>query len=266
MQVFITAILAAAVLMPQVTITESADVVNLIAESAQSLKSFRGKFVERNGSTVTKGDVFYKRPDKFMLIYQTPKAIVANDTGELQTIVCNGSKLWIYLPRIHVVSEQDVKNDVTAGLVSGKGVLRLKEDYYFNFYGRRATETVSAFRAADLIVDDGKKKRTTADNAVDSYLEQDERQAYHMLLTPKTHMRTTDKAGFSQLHVWIDGHGMIIRSLGISTTRKQIEYVFTDIERNIDINNDRFEFSMPDNVQVVRNNLVTAKKKKDEEK
>lgn len=246
-----------AMLYPQPKIAESGEVVNLLTANMKDLASFRGRFVERNGNTVTKGDVFYKRPNKFMLEYKSPKSAVTGDNGKNQAVVCNGTKLWIYLPRIHVVSEQDVKTEV-AGLYTGKGVLRLKEDYYFNFFGKREMEVLSAFRAADLT---GSEKKN---DAVDDYLAADDRQAYHMFLTPKPHMKTTDKAGFTSLHVWIDKSGMILRSLGMSTTRKAVEYVFTDIERNVDINDTVFDFLIPDNVQVVRNNLVAPKKKKDE--
>ncbi|MEK6794578.1 MAG: outer-membrane lipoprotein carrier protein LolA [Spirochaetota bacterium] len=254
--IILSAVLSA-LLFPQPKIAESSEVVNLLVANQQHLSSFRGRFIERNGTTVTKGEVCYKRPNKFMLEYKSPKSVVTGDNGKNQAVVCNGTKLWIYLPRIHVVSEQDVKTEV-AGLYTGKGVLRLKEDYYFNFFGKREMEELRAFRATDLT---GSEKKT---DAVDEYLEQDARQAYHMFLTPKPHLKTTDKAGFTSIHVWIDKSGMILRSLGVSTTRKAVEYVFSDIERNVDINDATFDFLIPDNVQVVRNNLVAPKKKKED--
>lgn len=233
----------------QVSIKESKDIVNLLTGHYSSVKAWQGRFIQRIGSKVYKGDVYYKSPDKFRLDYKTPRSEVMLDDN-YRTILSDGETLTTYLPTMHVVSKQALGEKIGFPS-SGKGILRLKSEYYFDFYGQREPEKLSMFRSSDL------PGATEGDSTVDTYLLGDERSAYHMYLRPKK--RSVDKSGFRGIHLWIDESGMIIRSLGMSTTHEIVEFVFRDIESDVDIADKTFEFDTPAGVQILNNNFVPEK-------
>lgn len=210
----------------------------LMAKRFSSMRGFSARFTERNGSKIYSGQILYKTPNKFKLTY--------NERSNSHQIVSNGETLWIYLPKIRVVSEQDVSGNVDgSALYTSSGVNRLLREYNFNFYDKREPVAVNSF-------DDNNLQIEGYDSS--SYTKNDRRLAYHMLLTPKK--PSVDRTGFIRIHLWVDRNGMIIRMLGVSTTRTPVEYLFWDINYSDIYSDEAFNLDIPPNVQVLKNDLV----------
>lgn len=223
-------------LFPQAIMTPE-KIVSLMSNRFTTMKGFSASFIERNDTKIARGKIIYKRPNKFKMTY--------NSSADNQSIYFNGETLWIFLPKIRVVSEQKIEDIDTGSFYTKNGVGRLLSQYNFNFYGERSLLPINAFKDADLNV---------AGYDSSSYISSDTRIAYHMLLTPK--QASVDKTGFTKIHLWIAQDGMIIRILGISTTRAAVEYVFNTINYNDIYNDDMFEPEIPQGMQVLRNALV----------
>lgn len=219
------------------------DVINLLVANDERTTGFQAKFIQRMDTKVYRGDISVKKGGKFRITYRSPVDQVRGANGLFQETVCNGKMLWTYIPRSRVVAEQKLSSP------SGpKTSSRLVSDYNFSFFdNKRDLMPLNAFRAADL------GKHAGSD---ESYLATDARRAYHMVLKPKPGKQRTDKAGFSTLHVWIDETGMVLRSLGVSTTGNVVEYVFTDIDKNVEIPDSAFDFIAPQGEQVMHNVFV----------
>lgn len=212
-------------------------IVNIMSNRFETMRGFSASFVERNDDKLSRGKIIYKKPNKFKMTY--------NAGADNQAIYCNGETLWIFLPKIKVVSEQKLDNTSSGGFYTKNGVGRLVSQYNFDFYGERALTPINAFKDSELNI--------TGYNS-SSYISSDTRPAYHMLLTPK--QASVDKTGFTKIHLWVAQDGMILRILGISTTKAAIEYVFDTINYNDIYNDEAFEPEIPQGMQVLRNALV----------
>lgn len=209
-------------------------VVSLMNNRYENLKGFSARFVERNGNRVLYGEMLYKKPNKFKITY----------SREDQSIYCNGETLWIFLPKIRVVSEQKLEGS-SSPLYTKSGVARLLSQYNIDFYGDRKLSKISSFKGDELNI-------SGYDSS--SYTANDDRQAYHMLLTPK--QASVDKTGFVRIHLWIDSQGTMLRILGISTTKSVVEYLFTSISVGDVYSDEIFEADIPQSMQVLKNALV----------
>jgi len=223
-------------LYPQ-TIRTTDSVSELMAKKFASMRGFSANFLEKNNDKIYRGRIFYKNPNKFKLVY--------NQSSDSHQIVSNGETLWIYLPRIRVVSEQKISDSSSSALYTKEGVNRLLTQYNFNFYDERELVGLDTFDDDDLGVDGYTSS---------SYISGDERLAYHMLLTPK--QASVEKTGFIRIHLWIDTDGMIIRMLGVSTTKIPVEYLFWNINYHDVYSDGAFELEVPQGVQVLKNDLV----------
>lgn len=223
-------------LYPQ-TIRTTDSVSELMAKRFASMRGFSANFLEKNDDKIYRGRIFYKNPNKFKLVY--------NSSSDSHQIVSNGETLWIYLPKIRVVSEQKISEDTGGALYTKDGVNRLLRQYNFNFYDERGLVKLDAFNDDDLGVDGYTSS---------SYISGDTRLAYHMLLTPK--QASVERTGFIKIHLWIDTDGMIIRMLGVSTTKVPVEYLFWNINYHDIYSDGAFELEVPQGVQVLKNDLV----------
>lgn len=225
----------------QVGSIDTKDVVALVKENYSTMKTMRAKFIQRVRSQVTEGDITYQSPNKLKMIYTAPIDQVTYK-GRSQTIVCDGSKLYIYLPQQQIVCIQSLSSakNVTGGVLTPSGAVRLTEEYYFSFYNKSELEPLNHFEGES------------------TYLVNDLRMAYHMVLTPTK--RYVGMVGFTRIHLWVDRTGMIIRVRGQSTSQRTVEYVFQKIERNIDVSAKTFRFSNPADVQIIRENLIPKRR------
>lgn len=247
-----------ALLTASITIKESSDIIDLLVDNYKGLESFQGKFIQRLGDDVYEGDVYYKSPSKFKMIFKKPARKVSLSGGRYQTICSDGETLWTYVPNLYAASEQEITEDSGHYVSTSKGILRLKNEYYFLFYNnKREPEPLSAFRNSDLL------NYKPGEYEPDKYLEEDSREAYHMRL--RSIRGKARKTGFYSIHLWIDESGMIIRSTGYTTGHRVVEFVFKDIQKNVPIADKFFIFDPPAGVQMFENNFVPVEEEKEEE-
>ncbi|OEJ13970.1 hypothetical protein BFL38_04330 [Brachyspira hampsonii] len=213
-------------------------VVSMISNRFSAIKGFSANFVERNGERVSYGDVITKNPNLFRMQYSSG--------GNGQSIYCNGETLWIIFPRNNVVAEQKLNYGDSGAIYTPEGIMRLTTKFNIDFYNERGLVSVNSFNDSEL----GIAKYNS------SYAANDNRKAYHMLLTSK--QASVDRTGFTKIHLWVDNTGMIIRILGITTTNVPVEYLFTSIRYNpnYEDNNKDFEPEISENMQVLKDGLV----------
>ena len=211
-------------------------VVSMISNRFSTIKGFSANFVERNGEKVSYGNVITKNPNLFRMQYSSG--------GNGQSIYCNGETLWIIFPRNNVVAEQKLNYGDSGAIYTPEGIMRLTTKFNIDFYNERELVSVNSFNDSEL----GIAKYNS------SYAANDNRKAYHMLLTSK--QASVDRTGFTKIHLWVDNTGMIIRILGITTTNVPVEYLFTSIRYNpnYEDNNKDFEPEISEKDGLVPNN------------
>ncbi len=213
-------------------------VVSMISNRFSTINGFAANFVERNGEKVSQGNVITKNPNLFRLQYSSG--------GNGQSVYCNGETLWIIFPRNNVVAEQKLNYGDSGSIYTAEGIMRLTTKFNIDFYNERSLVSINSFNDSEL----GIAKYNSA------YAANDNRRAYHMLLTSK--QASVDRTGFTKIHLWVDETGMIIRILGITTTNVPVEYLFTSIRYNpkYEDNNKDFEPEIPEDMQVLKDGLV----------
>ncbi|WP_304353611.1 outer membrane lipoprotein carrier protein LolA [Brachyspira innocens] len=214
-------------------------VVSMISNRFSKINGFSANFVERNGEKLSYGKLITKNPNLFKMEYTSG----ANG----QSIYCNGETLWIIFPRNNVVAEQKLNYGDSGAIYTAEGILRLTSKFNIDFYNERELVAINSFKDSEL----GIAKYNSA-----SYAGNDNRRAYHMLLTSK--QASVDRTGFTKIHLWVDDTGMIIRILGITTTNVPVEYLFTSIRYNprYEDGNKDFEPVIEENMQVLKDGLV----------
>ncbi|WP_295161785.1 outer membrane lipoprotein carrier protein LolA [uncultured Brachyspira sp.] len=213
-------------------------VVSMISNRFSGIKGFAADFAERNGEKVSYGSVITKNPNLFRIRYSSG--------GNGQSIYCNGKTLWILFPRNNVVSEQKLNYGDSGAIYTAQGILRLTAKFNIDFYNERGLVPVNNFLDSEL----GIAKYNS------SYAANDNRMAYHMLLTSK--QASVDRTGFTKIHLWVDDTGMIIRILGITANNIPVEYWFTSIRYNPSYreNNKDFEPDISEDMQVLKDGLA----------
>ena len=212
-------------------------VVSMISNRFATIDNFYAAFAERNGNRINYGNIISKNPNLFKLEYS------AGTNG--QQIYCDGKTLWIIFPKKNIVSEQILNYGDTGAIYTKAGISRLTSKYNVNFYKERELKPVKSF--------DGKELNIAGYDS-SYYTAEDNRLAYHMLLTPK--QASVDRTGFPIIHLWVDEDGMIIRILGISAINTPVEYLFTSIRYNLKLEDKIFTPEIPEEMQVLKDGLV----------
>lgn len=212
-------------------------VVSMISNRFATIDNFYASFVERNGNRINRGEVISKNPNLFKLEYS------AGTNG--QQIYCNGKTLWVIFPQRKIVSEQTLNYGDTGAIYTKARISRLTSKYNVNFYNERELKPIKNFDGTELNIAGYNSSYYTAD---------DTRLAYHMLLTPK--QARVDRTGFPTIHLWIDKDGMIIRILGISAINTPVEYLFTSVRYNLNLEEKIFTPEIPEEMQVLKDGLV----------
>lgn len=188
-------------------------VVDLIESGLQSIENMTASYVIENDGYRNAGTFFYKRPFSIRL----------NSTTDASQIVSNGRLLWIFLPHIGIVAEQDlVRNDNEFNQLlsrSRKNFDQLKRDYSFKF------------------ADGGRN----------------DPQSYILDLEPRV-----SKIGFRSIRLWVNrDSGIITRISARTVNNKPVSITFTNINTATELSSGIFWFGMPDsNVQVIRNTIL----------
>lgn len=194
------------------------DVVKNVQNKFGSLKTYQAKFTitseKLDKKRIQQGTVSYKNSNKLLIHFTSPQG---------QKIVCNDKTMWIYIPSMNVVAEQDLKSD--SGILSATtstGLKRLFSKYHYRFDGKEQPETQS----------DGSKFYTL-------FLKQKE-----------------SRSGYRSLKLWISEDYMIQRASGETASGKKVDITFSGIKTGMDLSNGMFKFDIPSQARVIKNPMI----------
>jgi len=195
------------------------DIVQKVKQKFGSLQSYQADFTVVSLKTgkmkAQSGTIKYKSSDKLLIEFQQPFG---------QRIVSNGKTMWIYVPSMNVVAEQNLKSDT--GLFSSNtksGLTRLFSKYHYRFASKEEPEVDS----------DGRKFYTL-------HLKQRE-----------------SRSGFRTLQLWISEDYFITKAKGETSTGKVIEITFSNIRTNINFPASMFRFDVPARARKIVNPMIS---------
>lgn len=199
-----------------VTVT---DIVSKVQKKFEGLETYQAQFKitsEKLGKKIIqRGVIKYKDSGRLLIDFHQPYG---------QKIVSDGKSMWIYIPAMNVVAEQDLEND--AGLfssASGAGLKRLFRKYHYRFASKEQPKRMK----------DGDKK-------------------YTLLLRQKE-----KKSGFRKIKLWISEDFFIEKATGETSTGKTVEITFSKIQTDLDLPNGEFKFDMPAHARIIRNPMIS---------
>lgn len=195
------------------------DVVKKIKTRFSELKTYQVNFrivSEQHGAKkLQTGILKYKTGDKLYLGFHKPYG---------QKIISNGSMMWIYIPSMNVVAEQDLKADRSLFSAGTKtGLSRLFSKYHYRFLSKQQPEEQK----------DGQKQ-------------------YTILLKQKE-----SRSGYRKIKLWVSENFMIVRALGETSSGKKIDISFSKMKTDIDIPNGVFKFDIPSRARVIKNPMLS---------
>ena len=195
------------------------DIVKKVKKNFAELESYQANFKifsEKMGKKKTQsGVVKYKATDKLIMDFHKLYG---------QKIISNGEMMWIYIPSMNVVAEQDLKSN--SGFFSSgtkSGLRRLFSKYHYKFNSKKQPEKQN----------DGTMKYTL-------FLKQKE-----------------SRSGFRTLKLWISEDYFITRAMGTTSSGKKIDIFFTNIKKNINIPNGVFKFNVPARARIIKNPMIS---------
>jgi len=196
------------------------DVVRQTQAAFGELKSYQANFTitsTRGGRrTVQNGIVRYKAPDKLAVEFSNPAG---------QRIVSDGKTMWIHIPSLNVVAEQDLRagSDNIATAATPSGLRRLFSRYHYRFAGKEQPEP-----------------QKTGDP----------------LYTLQLRQRET-RSGYRSMQLWINKDYMIVKAVGETSTGKTVEIALNNIRTNVDFQNAIFRFDNPQRARIIKNPMVS---------
>jgi outer membrane lipoprotein carrier protein len=199
--------------------TTVSDIVDNIRSSFGKIETYQADFTivsEKMGKTVQqKGIIKYKANNKLSIEFSQPFG---------QKIVSNGKTMWIYIPSMNVVAEQDLNSD-TGIFASGtkSGLSWLFSKYHYRFASKDQPERL----------DDGTKR-------------------YTLILKQKE-----SRSGFRSMKLWVSERYFIVRAQGETSTGKKVDISFSDLKTNISIPGGDFKFDIPAHARVIKNPMIS---------
>lgn len=199
--------------------TTVSDIVKKVKSRFGEIDSYGAKFViiiEYQGKkTIQTGYVKSKNPNFLAVDFYNPRG---------QKIVSNGKQMWIYIPRLNVVAEQDLKDDRGTVFNSGtkSGLQRLFSKYHYKFASKTQPETEK----------NGKKYYTL-------FLKQKE-----------------SRSGYRTIKLWINEDFMIEKASGVTSSNKKVTIQFSNIDTSKKYQKGIFKFDIPSNARVIKNPML----------
>jgi outer membrane lipoprotein carrier protein len=195
------------------------DIVKKVQSRFGELNSYQANFTivsEKMGKkTRQKGQIKYKSRDRLSIDFYQPYG---------QKIVSDGKMMWIYIPSMNVVAEQDLKSD--SGLFSAgtkTGLNRLFRKYHYRFAGKEQPE----------VQKNGDK--------------------YYTLVLKQKESRS----GYRTLKLWVSEDFIITRAQGETSSGKKVDIEFSNIKTDVDLPNGIFKFDIPSRARVIKNPMIT---------
>ncbi len=195
------------------------DIVKSVRKTYADLESYQANFQiisEKDGKKSSQSGVLkFKASDKLLMEFTNPAR---------QKIVSNGEKMWVYIPSLNVVAEQDLVND-TGIFSSGSeaGLARLFSKYHYKFASKEEPE----------LMPDGSKM-------------------YTLILKQKE-----TRSGYRTIRLWITESFFIVRAEGETSTGKKVVITLTDIKTNVDLPDSIFKFEIPSSARLITNPMIS---------
>ena len=198
--------------------------VKKIQEFFKKNKTFRGKFtLIRNG--ISEGGLFfYQAPSRFKMVFAYSESFKI----EFKTIVSTGRQLWVYLPSLKVVMDQDLSRaGANIGYTgAGLGFRRLIRKYSYEFLNNDSLlKNIAGIKEPVRIL--------------------------------RLYM-SRSFSGFKEIQFFVREDGFILKSRAVTQSDKVIELIRYDVKLNIDIDKRHFIFRVPKDAQIIRNPLVSS--------
>jgi outer membrane lipoprotein-sorting protein len=199
--------------------TTVSDIVKNVKKRYSDIECYSADFKitsDKGGKkSVQQGTVRSKIPDKLLVEFSIPSG---------QRIVANEKTMWIYMPSLNVVAEQDLNNENASIFSSGtkSGLNRLFSKYHYKFDSKDQPSQES----------DGKKYYTL-------YLKQRE-----------------TRSGYRSMKLWITEDYLIKKAFGETSNGKKVEIEFTNIKTNVNFANGIFKFDTPSQARVIKNPMM----------
>jgi len=195
------------------------DIVNNTKKNYSGMESYQANFSiisDKGGKKNTQtGILRFKSADKLLMEFYQPSR---------QKIVSDGKMMWVYIPSLNVVAEQDLLSDsglFTSG--SEAGLNRLFSKYHYRFASKDEPETMK----------DGSKM-------------------YTLVLKQKE-----SRGGYKTINLWISENFFIQKAEGFTSSGKKVEITLTDIKTNVDLPNGIFKFDIPATARVIKNPMIS---------
>ena len=188
-------------------------IVNLMKNRYANISDYQGNIILQ---ITDKGT-----PQEGQIYYKYPsKFKIEINSPEKKTYVCDGKTLYVYYPSLAVVATQNLnKGQVNIQYGQSKETLGYIFDAYtFNFSEGKSLTTFNNFKVYKL---KGWAKRV--------------------------------EVGFKSLELYVDETGFIVFQSAVNLEGKLIKYYFTSYKVNQDLSDLLFNFTIPDNVQVIEN-------------
>jgi chaperone LolA len=194
------------------------DVVKEIQASFGKLASYQASFTitttKSGKKSVQNGTVKYKASDKLLIEFYNPAG---------QKIISDGKTMWIYIPSMNVVAEQDLKSDGGMLATTSSGLKRLFSKYHYKFDGKEQPEP-----------------------------QKEGEPLYTLQLKQKE-----SRSGYRSMKLWVNKDYMIVKSLGETSSGKTVEISFNNIKKDINFQNGIFRFEIPQRVRTIKNPMVS---------
>ncbi len=200
--------------------TTVSDVVKEVKDRFADVESYTASFTIKstkgNNTVVQEGTVRSLKPNMLRVDFTSPKT---------QKVVSDGERMWIYIPSLNVVAEQDLKEDKTTtfSTTSAVGLRRLFNKYHYKFAGKEQPK----------LMEDGKKYYTLE-------LKQKE-----------------SRSGYKTLNLWITEDYMITRAEGETASGKYVVIEFSNIDTNTKLSKGMFKFEIPANARTIKNPMIS---------
>lgn len=195
------------------------DIVKNIKKTYAGLESYQANFQilsDKDGRKVTQSGILrFKASDRLLMEFTNPAR---------QKIVSNGEMMWVYIPSLNVVAEQDLMSEsgiFTSG--SEAGLARLFSKYHYRFASKEEPETMP----------DGSKM-------------------YTLILKQKE-----TRSGYRTIKLWVSESYFIVKAEGETSTGKRVVISLTNIKTNIDLPNGIFKFEIPATARVIKNPMIS---------
>lgn len=199
-----------------------ATVINQINEFFKQNKTLKGNFELIEGRSKSKGYFIFKNPHYFKMVFGSKKR---NEEFQ-KRIISDGKTLWVYLPRLGIVVDQDLNELSPIGISTpALGIRRIIQHYDYRF-----DENNSKLRKVKGL----------------------DHEVYIIELTAKS-----SKYGFKKIYFYVREDGFITKSVAINDSKKKFILIRKDVELNPEVDENEFRREVPKNARVIKNPFVS---------